>query len=136
MRPLVVVALLGIAALASAQSDVGYATGENPYGADYTLKVEVEGVRFDNVVVNLLSSPTDAQVSCEVLLDGTSVSDRKANLNVVLLLENAKGEGIERIMLDPFKAKSQKPFSEKQKKAVQGKSINDASRVYVLIKIG
>jgi len=51
---------------------------------------------------------------------GSNTTDKKATLTAVLLLEDADGKKLERVTLDPFRAKAGKDFQERQKVFVGG----------------
>ncbi len=136
-------ATLVIAGLAVAQQ--GYAPAENPFQADYsfrlgepiTLRVEVLGVRLDTFTLTAQpGAPAGETVTCQANLVGSSVAEKKATLTPVLLLEDATGQGLERVVLEPFKAKPGKPFDEKQRVSAGVKALAGATRVYLFVQVG
>jgi hypothetical protein len=133
-----------VAGIAWAQASPAYAPAENPFQGEYAftlgqpveLRVEVEGVRLDNVAVTALQEVRAGEsVKCEVRVVGSSVAAKKATLTTVLLLEDRDGRGLERISLDLFRVKSGKPFDEKQKIRVGGDALTGASKVYVFVQL-
>ena len=53
----------------------------------------------------------------------------------VLLLEDADGKKLERVTLDPFRAKAGKDFQERQKVFVGGDALTGARKVYLFIQV-
>ena len=137
-------AALVIAGLAVAQEGPGYAPGENPFQADYafrlgepiTVRVEVLGVRLDTFTLTAQQDVREGEtVKCQAQLVGSSVAQKKATLTVVLLLEDARGNNLGRVPLEPFKAKPGKAFDEKQKVTAEGKALAAATRVYLFVQV-
>jgi hypothetical protein len=133
-----------IVGLAAAQTGSEYAPAENPYQHDYAftlgqpveLRVEVEGVRLDHLAVTARDEVRAGEsVTCEVQVVGSNVAAKKAKLTTVLLLEDRDGRGLERIVLDPFKVKTDRPFDETQKANVGGDALLGATRVYVFVQV-
>ena len=145
-RVIAALAVTLLAGLAYAQEKPGgYATGENPFQGDYAfalkqpldLRVEVAGMRFDSVSVTPLGEVKPGEkVKCQVGAIGSNVGQKKATVTAVLLLEDAEGHNLERISLDPFKVKSERPFEEAQKLSVSSDALAAAARVYVYLSIG
>jgi hypothetical protein len=133
-----------IAALSFAQGSPGYAPAENPFQNEYDfalgkpirLRVDVHGVRLDTLTVVALGEVRAGEkVKCEVEVAGSNETDKKATLTAVLLFENADGKGIERITLEPFKAKTSRAFDEKQRISVAGDTLLAASKMYIFVQI-
>lgn len=133
-----------VAAAAWAQDAPSYAPGENPFQGEFgyvagqavSLHVEIEGVRLDT----LLLAPrgevqADAASTCDFAISGSNVGEKKATLTTVLLLEDSNGRNLERLTLEPFKAKSGKPFENKQSVNAQGTALAAAAKMYVFVKI-
>lgn len=143
MRPSVAaVGLLGFAAAAGAQSS--YTPVDNNYGAEFAfapgrpieLRVEIQGVRFDSLaVVPSAGTEGTGSVSCEVSVDGDSVAPRRSTVTVVILLEDGNSRGLDRIALEPFRVKPEKPFAERQTVEVPAPSLRAAQRAYVLLQV-
>jgi len=66
---------------------------------------------------------------------GSNTTDKKATLTAVLLLEDADGKKLERVTLDPFRAKAGKDFQERQKVFVGGDALTGARKVYLFIQV-
>ena len=137
------VALLA-AGMLVAQQAPDYTIGDNPFQAEYPfalgqpvqLRAEVQGIRFDALTVVALDEvKSGAKVRCEVQLTGTGAPEKKATVSVVVLLEDAKGTGLDRLTLDGFKVKAAKPFDEKQRVTVAGDALGTATKVYVFIQL-
>jgi hypothetical protein len=127
-----------------AQETPTYAPGENPFQGDYAitigqpvvLRVDVEGLRIDDVTVTPLGEVKSGEkVKSEVVVTGTNTAGKKADLTVVLLLEDGNGKGMERVSLDSFKVKSGKQFRERQKLPIEAATLTDAKRVYVFVEV-
>ncbi|MGE5235877.1 MAG: hypothetical protein ACM3O7_05995 [Acidobacteriota bacterium] len=132
------------AGLAGGQGNPEYTQVANDFGAEFPyssgspieLRVEVLGVRFDTVAVTPQGEIVPGSpVRCEVAVDGSSVARKKAAITFVLLLEDAQGKTLERIGLDPFKVKSERSFSERQRRDVSGDALGSASKAYVFIHV-
>jgi hypothetical protein len=132
-----------VAGLATAQGP-GYTPAENPFQADYAftlgqpvaLHVEIEGVRVDTIT---LAAQQDVRageaVKCQGEVVGSNTAAKKATLTTVLLLEDARGNSLGRVPFEPFKAKSGKPFDERQKVTAEGSALAGATRVYVFVQV-
>jgi hypothetical protein len=136
------IGLLSFAAVARAQP--AYAPVGNNYGAEFAfapgrpieLRVEVEGVRFDTLaVIPSAGTEGDRPVSCEVAVDGSSVAARRSTVMVVVLLEDENSRGLDRVAMEPFRVKAEKPFAERQTIDVPAPSLRAAQRAYILIQI-
>ncbi len=134
-----------VAGLGFAQEGPPYTPAKNPFQGEYAfgagrpveLWVDVEGVRLDAVTVSPIQSERPQErVQCDVQLTGNSAAKKKASLTTILLLEDAKGRGIEKIQLVPFKVKAGKPFDEKQRLTVGGDALAGAMKVYVFVQVG
>jgi len=117
---------------------------ENPYQGDLpfvagqpvSLGVVVEGVRLDALTVTPRQQPVaGSPVSCDVVFTGSGVGERKATASIVLLLEDAGGRGLERLVLDGFKIKPGRDFQEAQRRDVDGGALLAAARVYILAQV-
>jgi hypothetical protein len=144
-RALGAVFMITCAALAGAQVSPEYAQVANDYGAEFAfspgrpieLRVEVLGIRFDTVAVTPQGEvAAGTQVPCEVAVDGSSVAEKKATVTVVLLLEDNKGQSLERVTAEPFRVKSGRSFGEKQKREISGDALGSAAKIYVFIQVG
>jgi hypothetical protein len=133
-----------IAGLAVAQEGPGYAPAENPFQVDYafrlgepiTLRVQVLGVRLDTFTLTTQQDVREGEtVKCQAQLVGSSVAEKKATLTVVLLLEDADGQGLGRVTLEPFKAKPAKAFDEKQRVTVGRSALVGAVRAYLFVQV-
>jgi hypothetical protein len=131
-----------IAGLAGAQE--GYAPAENPFQADYafrlgepiTLRVQVLGVRLDTFTLTAQQDMRAGEtIKCQAQLVGSSVAEKKATLTVVLLLEDARGNGLGRVPLEPFKVKPGKAFDEKQRVTAERSALTGASRAYLFVQV-
>jgi hypothetical protein len=144
VRVVVAFAIAAWTASAGAQVSPEYTKVGNDYGAEFAfapgqpirLGVEVEGVRFDTVGL----TPQDevragANATCEIAVEGSSVASKKATVTLVLLLEDDKGQGLQRVSAEPFRVKSSRAFSEKQRVEVPGDALSAASKVYIFIEI-
>lgn len=147
-RFLNVMVVLLAAGAAFAQQPAGdqasYATSENPFQGDYefvagkpiTLHVQIEGVRIDAITLTPIGEVKPGQdVKCEMQVTGSNAGDKKAQISVILLLEDDAGKGSERVTLDPFKVKSGKVFDRKDTLKVAGQDLQGASKVYVFVQI-
>ena len=121
-----------------------YALGENPFQGDYALTIgepvvlraEVEGIWIDELTVTSLAAVKPGEkIKCEVSIAGMNKTDKKAHLTSVLLLEDGEGKALERVTLDPFKAKPGKQFREKKKLVIANDTLAFAHRVYVFIQV-
>ncbi len=128
-----------------AQETPAYAPGENPYGGEFqfapgqpvAVRVDIQGVRLDTLTVTALGEVRPGEkVKCEAVLAGSNTLDRKATLTAVALLEDADGKSLEKIALDPFKAKSAREFQERQKVTVEADSLAAARKVYLFVQVG
>ena len=145
MRRLIFALLVAlVAGFACAQEGPSYAPGENPFQGEYAfepgkpiaLHVVVEGVRLDEVKLTVLAEARPGEKArCDVVVTGSNTTEKMATLTTVLLLEDADSKGLGRITLDPFKAKSNKPFQETQKTTVAGDAVSAARKVYVFVQI-
>ena len=133
-----------VAGFAFSQATPTYAPAENPFQGDYgfalgrptELRVDVQGVRLDGITLVAQGEVRAGEtVKCQVEVAGASVAEKKATLTVVLLLEDADGRNLERVMLAPFKVKPGKPFDEKQKVIAEGSTLTTAARVYVFVQV-
>lgn len=141
-RSVAAIGLVGFATVAGAQS--AYTPVGNNYGAEFAfapgrpieLRVEIEGVRFDTLAV-IPSTGTDGDrpVSCEVAVEGSSVAARRSTVSVVVLLEDENSRGLDRIAMEPFRVKAEKPFAERQTLDVPAPSLRAALRAYVLLQV-
>jgi hypothetical protein len=132
-----------IAGVVSAQSPPGYATADNPFQGDYAfalgsaiaIKADVKGLLLDSVTVSTSEQVrAGAKVKCQVRVQGRNRLGNKATLKTILLLENAAGRGIEKLELNPFKAKSARAFDEQQSVEVAGDSLRASVSVYIFIQ--
>lgn len=129
--------------VAGAQGAPAYAPAENPFQGDYeialrepvVLRVDVLGVRLDDVTLTPLAEPTGERINCEVAIAGDSAAKKKAELTVVLLFEDAAGKGLERAALDVFKVKSGKKFRETQEVPLAAATLAGMKRVYVFVQV-
>lgn len=121
-----------------------YVQGENPLQGDYDFAVgrpinvfvEVQGLMLDTILVTTLEElKAGAPVPCEIQFLGTNSNEKKATLAPVLLLEDSSGMGVGRVTLDSFKAKSGRPYDERQKVRISGDALASASKVYLLVQI-
>jgi hypothetical protein len=144
-RVMLVSAAVLVAGLAVAQEGDRYTPAENPFQGDYPfgpgrpieLRVDVQGVRLDAVTVSAQEEGRPGErVRCEVQVTGNSVAKKKATLITVLLLEDSSGKGIERLQLEPFKVKTERPFDEKQRLDVGAGALASAMKVYVFVQVG
>lgn len=143
-RAMAVLLVVLTAGVAAAQQPGSYAPAENPYQADVSftlgkpidLFVEIEGIRLDGIVV-LPGGEVRAgeQVACELQVIGTSVAERKATINAVILFEDAGGKSLERVSLDAFKAKAGRPFDERQKRTIPGDTLAAATAAYIFVEV-
>jgi len=133
-----------VAMAAAAQEATDYTTVENPFQAEYefasgqpiVMRVDIQGVMVDSIAITAPGTlPPAGKADCSVQVTGANESGRKVTVTTVLLLEDAKGAGLERLSLAPFRAKSGRPIAAKQTVAVESASLAAASRVYVFIKI-
>ena len=133
-----------VAGLAFAQGGPGYAPAENPFQGDFgftlgqptALRVDIQGVQLDGITLTAQGEVRAGEVvKCQVQVVGASVAEKKATLTVVLLLEDAEGRNLERVMLEPFKVKPGKPFDERQKLTAEGSALAAAARVYVFVQV-
>jgi hypothetical protein len=136
------VATLAVAA-AFAQENGGYTPAENPFQADFPfavgkpieLRIDIQGLRVDGVTWFALEAiQPKAPIRGEVLVSGANLG-KKATVTVVLLLEDERGDGLDRIALQPFKVKPGKPFEERQKLNVRGDSLIAATKAYVFVQV-
>jgi hypothetical protein len=127
-----------------AQETPAYTPGENPFQGDFTfvlgqavgLHVDIQGVRLDSVTVSAVGEVRPGQkVKCEAVLAGNNTTDKKPTLTTVLLLEDADGQTLEKVTLDPFKAKAGREFQERQKVTVGGDALAAAHKVYLFIQV-
>ncbi len=143
-----VIFALMVASVAGAlygQGTPTYTPVENPFQGDFaftlgqpvSLRVDIQGVRLDNLTVTALAEARPGQkLKCEAVLAGDNSTDKKATLTPVLLLEDASGRALEKVSLDPFKVKTGREFQERQKITVEGDSATAARKVYVFIQVG
>ena len=138
------VVALAAGGVANAQGAAPYTPSENPFQGDYAitlgrpvaLHVEVVGIRLDSLT---LRTPAEIKagepVRCDVVVAGHNAGERKAELTIVLLLEDRDVKALERVALEPFKVKSGKDFSESQQVDVGADALAAASRVYVFVQV-
>ena len=133
-----------IAGLASAQQGPAYAPAENPFQSDYpfslgqpiAVRADVQGVLLDSVTLTAQQEVRAGEtVKCQAQVVGSNAAEKKATLTTVLLLEDASGRGLARVILEPFKAKAGKPFDEKQKVTADGSALAAATRVYLFVQV-
>ena len=133
-----------VTGIALAQGGPGYAPSENPFQGDFgftlgqptALHVDIQGVQLDSITLTAQGEVRAGEtVKCQVQVVGASVAEKKATLTVVLLLEDAEGRNLERVMLEPFKVKPGKPFDERQKLTAKGSALAAAARVYVFVQV-
>ena len=126
-----------------AQETGAYSQGENPFQADYEfvlgrpieVRVDVQGVRIDQVTLLALEEVRPgSEVRGEIQIAGSNVGDKKATLTLVMLLEDANGKGLGRVSMEPFKAKTGKPFDQRQKVTIAANSLNGALRVFLFVQ--
>jgi hypothetical protein len=145
MRCVLGALILGLVAMtAAAQDAANYTTSESPFQAEYPitigapveLHVAVTGVRFATVTLTPTQEVKPGEpIRCEVAMAGDSVATGKATVTAVLLLEDKDGKGLERLVLDNFKVKSERPFDVKQTLRATGDNLLAAAKVYVLIEV-
>ena len=127
-----------------AEESPTYTLGENPFQGDFAftvgqpvvLRAEIQGVRLDSVTLSARGDVRPGEkVKCDVVVAGSNTTDKKATLTVVLLLEDADGKALEKVTLDPFRAKGSKEFQEQQKVTIAGDSLAGARKVYLFIQV-
>ncbi len=132
-----------VAMTAAAQETPAFKVSENPYqeelpfavGQPVRLLVDVDGVRFTTLTVTPRGETKGGEVTCEVSLDGTNQRPGKVEVSGVLLLEDARGKGIERLPLEAFKAKGGKDFNESFRVSLRAETLQAAERVYVFLEL-
>jgi len=116
----------------------------SPFQADYPftvgsrleLRVEVEGVQVDWLEVTPLEEISPArEVQCSVVVSGSNVGDRRAEIEVVLILESDAQRALERITMAPFRVRSGRDFEETQRFRVTGSKLRQARRVFVDVEV-
>jgi hypothetical protein len=145
MRRVIFALVVGLVAGALvAQETPAYTPGENPFQGDFAfvlgqavgLRVDLQGVHLDSVTMSAVGEVRPGQkVKCEAVVAGSNTTDKKATLTAVLLLEDADGKKLERVTLDPFRAKAGKDFQERQKVFVGGDALTGARKVYLFIQV-
>jgi hypothetical protein len=131
--------MLAVPALAQ---DAGYATGENPFQAEYpftagqpiALKVRVQAVDFDTLTL-APEPPSGDTASCLITLDGTNQGDRKVTLTGVVLLEDANGRALERLTMAQFRVKPGRPFTRREGLTLRAASVTAAAKVYLFLRV-
>jgi hypothetical protein len=144
MRGVLGAVLALVAVAATAQEATDYTTAENPFQGEYaltvgqplTIRVDIQGVLIDSITVAPPASlPADGKVECTVTVAGANESARKVAITVVLLLEDANSQALERLSLAPFKVKSRRPFNVQQRLDVQVASLAATQRTYLFLKV-
>ena len=136
------VALFAVAAFAQEATD--YTTAENPFQAEYpfslgqptVLRVDIQRVLIDSLALaSPATLPPDGTVRVSVRVAGSNERSSKVTVTAVILLEDASGQGLERLSLEPFKVKGERPIDETQTLDVPSAALAAAARVYVFVKI-
>ena len=144
MRSVLGAVLALVAVAATAQEATDYTTVENPFQGEYaltvgqplTIRVDIQGVLIDSITVASPAALTaDGTVDCTVTVAGANESARKVSVTVVLLLEDANSQALERLSLAPFKVKSRSPINAQQKVEVQAASLAATQRAYLFLKV-
>jgi hypothetical protein len=137
-----VVALVG--GVVSAQQSPVYTPEDNPFQGEFTfvlgqpidLHIIVQGVRLDSLTLSTLAEVRPGEkVKCAIVVAGKNTSDKLASVTTALLLEDGDGKALERVVLDPFKAKAGKEFKNKQAGPVAGDTLASARKVYLFFEI-
>lgn len=133
-----------VAVATSAQEATDYTTVENPFQGEYAvtvgqpipLRIDIQGVMIDSITAAPPAAlPADGKVSCTVTVAGANETARKVAITVVLLLEDANSQALERLSPAPFKVKAGSQFTSQQKVDAQVASLAAAQRAYVFLKI-
>ncbi len=140
-----VVSVAAIAAPAAAQS-ADWRVVENPYqediqyslGSTFTPRVEVEGVRWRSF---LIEAPDRAllidgeEVKIEVAMEFENRGNTSAKILVILLLENADGNPLDRIEVKRFKLAGGRLKERTETVKLPAATIKAVSRVYVFFEV-
>ncbi|MBZ5588402.1 MAG: hypothetical protein LAO05_07555 [Acidobacteriia bacterium] len=137
-----VVALVG--GFVCAQENPGYTAEDNPFQGEFAfavgepvgLHIILQGVRLESLTLTTLAEVRAGEkVKCAIVVAGKNTVDKPASVATALLLEDGDGKALERVVLDPFKAKSGKDFKNKQQGGIAGDALVAARKVYLFFEI-
>jgi hypothetical protein len=100
--------------------------------------VDVEGVRWSRLWVGAkegkeIEAGKEVPVMVEMTFENVSTSS--ADLLVILLFEDADHNALDRVELDPFKARDGRVTEERQKLKLDGDVLLAAEGVYVYMEV-
>lgn len=127
-----------------AQEQQTFRPGENPFQEEFTLTlgqpiklyVEVEGTRFAELTIAPQGNVEPGKnVKCQVLMTGTRVAAGRAEVVLVLLLEDHNGKSLDRVTPPPFKVRGERTFEYKENVTVSGDSLAAAGKLWVYLEV-
>jgi hypothetical protein len=136
-------AMLAAAGLLPAQE---YASAPNPYQGEFTYKVdtelkplvEVEGVRWPLLRVapkNADEVRSGQSAAITIAYDLENVRDQAAKVVLVVLFEDAQGNGLDRVECDPVQVPGGSVKSARQKTKVQGDVLLATEKLYLFLEV-
>jgi hypothetical protein len=147
MIVLVVVATaMAAGAIPAAAQTSEWTLVDNPYQEDveYTIGdtfnpgIVVEGVRWHSFTVaepDRQYSDDRVNVSTELLVEFENRGSKALKVLVILLLEDADGNPLERIEVRPFKAPGGRMKERTEKVSLSGATLKSTERVYLFFEI-
>lgn len=112
--------------------------GDFPYtvGTRLDIRVEVEGVQVDWLELTPVEEISPArEVQCTLVVSGTNVGDRRAEVEIVVILESGEQRTLDRITMAPFRVRSGRAFEETQRFRVTGSKLRQTRRVFVDVEV-
>ena len=135
--------MLAAAGLLPAQE---YTSAPNPYQGEFVYKVDAElkplvegeGVRWPLLRVapkNPGEVRSGQSIAITIAYDLENVRDQGANVILVVLFEDAQGNGLDRVECDPAQVPASSVKSFRQKAKVQGDVLLATDKLYLFLEI-
>ncbi|MGQ9496559.1 MAG: hypothetical protein ACUVRY_09995 [Thermoanaerobaculaceae bacterium] len=124
--------------------ETGFVTVENPFqderpiklGEPITLRIEVAQTQFLELTLTSQEEVEPGKIAkCQLTLTGQRQGSSKAEILPILLLEDEKGETLERLRPSPFKVKGNKPFEYRETLKVTGDALKAVARVWIYLEV-